>query len=103
MRALRLAERRREAVTQLRTAEATAAYAARQLGNGLSPREAQVAALVVAAELENVARGLRRLAAMPAAQRRPVTAALVEDGMSQKQAGLLLGVSTTCVQKDLRA
>lgn len=103
MRARRLAERRRQAVAQLRVGAAACSYAARQLGDGLSPCEAQMAALVIAAELENVAGALRRLAAMPPAQRRPVTAGLVADGMSQAQAAHLLGVSTTCVQKDLRA
>ena len=60
-RAEQSAERRR-AVDALRIAEGIAAYAARSLGNGLEPEEARRAALEAAAELEQVAASLRRLA-----------------------------------------
>ena len=58
---------RRRAVTTLEVAGAVASYAARQLGNGLSPQEAQAAALEVALELESVVLALLRLVRAPEA------------------------------------
>lgn len=103
MRARREAAKRRQAIDQLRIAGNVSFYAAARLAGQADPAEARLSVLTVATELERVAGALRKLAAMPPAQRRPVTAGLVADGMSLSQAGELLGVSKAMVLKDLRA
>lgn len=102
MRARRLEDRRRQCVTELTVASAVAGYAAARLAD-CGPVEARMSALQAAQGLEDAARALRKLAAMPPAQRRPVSAALTADGMSLGQVAALLGVSKALVVKDVRA
>jgi hypothetical protein len=63
---------RRQAVTMLRVAEATAGYAAARLSNGLGPAEARRAAVEAAVELVAVAGELRRLERLCPACGKPV-------------------------------
>ena len=59
MRRTRASARRREAVAMLRLGETTCAYAAAQLADGLSPRQARAAAVEAASELAELAAALR--------------------------------------------
>ena len=97
---------RRQAVDTLTIASDLAAYAAGQIGNGLSPEQARRAAIDAAAELENLAGTLRRLARLdrpdPAGRRRLV-ADLAASGMSQRRIAAAVGVSKRTVFDDLRA
>ena len=95
---------RRRAVDGLRIAEGIAAYAARSLGNGLGREEARRAALEAAAELEEAAASLRRLARPdPAAQRRAVALELAASGWSRREIAARLGVSGETARRYLRA
>lgn len=86
---------RREAVDTLTIASAVAAYAAGQIGNGLSPQQARQAAIEAAAELETVAGTLRRLARTTRpdpAGRRALVAELSASGWSQRRIAAEVGV-----------
>jgi hypothetical protein len=87
----------------LQISEATCRYAAAQLGNGIGPEEARQTALFVAGELTAVAETLRRLARLSPAERRALTVRLVADGMSQRQAAAVVGVSKRRAWDYLRA
>jgi len=91
--AAREAERRHRAVTALTVAEATIAYARRQLGNGLTTGQARQAALETAESLEQVAADLRKLAPMPVAQRRALAVYLAGSGLSTQVIARQLGIS----------
>lgn len=95
---------RRQAVTVLRVAEATAGYAAGQLANGLSPEAARQATLDAADGLEVTAGQLRRLARLDLdpAERRALAVQLAASGLSQRQAARVLGVSKKTVWTYLR-
>ncbi len=86
---------RREVLTVLAITEATARYAASQLADGIGPAEARQTALFVAGELETAAVALRRLtlARADAAQRRALAVELVDQGLTQRQAAAVVGVS----------
>ena len=88
---------RRQAVTVLRLAEATAGYAAGQLGNGLSPGQARQAALDAATELEITAGALRRLA-LAGLSPRELAVQLAASGLSQQQVADRLGRSRRTVR-----
>jgi len=93
-RAGRQAARRRDAAALLRVAEATCSYAARQLGDGLSAREARVAALETSAALAEVAAALRRAVRLPLPERRRLARQWAGRGsMSKREAAETLGVS----------
>ncbi len=95
---------RRESVTLLRVVSATAAYAAGQLANGLSPQQARVAALEAAAEMEQAASVLRALtlARLTPAERRRLAVQLVASGTSQREAARQVDVSPRRVWDYLR-
>ena len=98
---------RRQAVTTLEVAGAIASYAARQIGNGLSPEAARLAAIEAAAELEAASVTLRRLTgpaeyravspaacrALSAAGRGALAVEPTAAGMTQREAAARLGVS----------
>ena len=97
---------RRRAVDTLTIASALAAYAAGQIGNGLSPEEARRAAVDAAAELENLAGNLRRLARtaprLDPAGRRALAVDLAASGLSQRAIAARLGVTKKVIWDDLR-
>jgi DNA-binding NarL/FixJ family response regulator len=101
MRATRERARRREMVDVLRVAEAVAAYARRQVGNGLAPAEARLAAVEVASELAEVAAALRRLARLSASERRLLVHRLTGLGLSRVQVARRLGCSERTVYRCL--
>ena len=100
------AARRRQAVATLRLAEAVARYAADQVGNGLGPQAARQATVEAAGELAELAAVLRRLALarpdLDTAGRRALAVQLAADGLSQRQAARVLGVSKKTVWTYLR-
>ena len=98
----REAARRRQAVTELRVAASTAAYAADQLSNGLGPGEARRAALFAAGELAAVAGALRRAVRLSPAERRVLAVRLDALGMTRHQIGERIGVSERAVWTYLR-
>jgi DNA-directed RNA polymerase specialized sigma24 family protein len=89
-------------VVLLRITAATADYAAAQLGNGLSPEAARVAAVEVAEELKAAAGSLRRLTRLGPAERRALAVELAEAGMSQREIAGRLGLSLRAVWGYLR-
>ena len=93
MAATRAAARRREAQAVLRLAAQMAAYAAEQVGNGLTPEQARLAVVEVAGELGDVAAQLRRLARVGSAERRHLAQLFAGLGMSQVEIARRLGVS----------
>jgi hypothetical protein len=94
----READRRAQAVTALLVAEATVAYARRQLANGLTREQARQAALETAAELEAVAAGLRRLTRLSIAERRALAVHLADFGLPTQEIARQLGVSDRAVR-----
>ncbi len=89
-------------MTLLRVGEDTCAYAAGQLGNGLAPREARLAALQAAKELVAVAEGLRRAVRLSRPERRALAVHLTAMGrMSRRQVADCLGVSERTVWRYL--
>jgi hypothetical protein len=103
MRATRERARRREMVDVLRVAEAVAAYARRQVGNGLAPAEARLAAVEVAAELAEVASALRRLARLSAGERSALVGQLTALGLSRVEVARRAGCSERTVYRCLRS
>jgi Homeodomain-like domain len=93
----RAAGQRRDAVAVLRLAEATAGYAAGQVGNGLGPEQARQAALDAAGELADMAATLRRLARPGPGDRRALAVELAADGLSQREIADRLGLSLRAV------
>jgi hypothetical protein len=89
----RAAGRRRQAVEELRLAEAVSGYAAGQVANGLAPEEARRAVVEAAAELELIAIGLRRLARLGVEERRALARMLHDCGLTQQRVAVLVGVS----------
>ena len=89
----RAAGRRRQAVEELRLAEAVSGYAAGQVANGLSSEEARRAVVEAAAELELIAIGLRRLARLGVEERRALARMLYAHGLTQQRVAVLVGVS----------
>ncbi len=89
----RAAGRRRQAVEELRLAEAVSGYAAGQVANGLSSEEARRAVVEAAAELELIAIGLRRLARLCVEERRALARMLAAHGVTQQRVAVLVGVS----------
>ena len=108
---------RARVVDLLRIAEGIAGYAARSLGNGLEPEQARRAALDAAAELEQAAGALRRLARPnpvapvadsaarqdEAARRRAVALELAASGWSRRAIAERLGVTSETARRYLRA
>ena len=94
----RQAGRRRQAVDELRLAEATAGYAAGQVGNGLTPEQARRAVVEAAAELELAAAALRRLARLELAERRALAVELAALGVPTKRIAATVGVSERCAR-----
>ncbi|MGH3236330.1 MAG: helix-turn-helix domain-containing protein [Streptosporangiaceae bacterium] len=94
----REAARRREAVDLLRLAAVTVDYTLRELGNGLDPEQARVAAFEAAAELAVVSEELRRLTRLGPAERRTLAMRLLALGMSQREAAARLGVAERTVR-----
>ena len=96
---------RRAAVDTLKIAEAIARYSAEQIGNGLSPEQARVAALETAGELELIAAKLRRLTRLDLApaDRRALALDLAAAGWSQRQIAVQVGRSKRTVWDYLRA
>lgn len=90
--------RRAEAAALLRLTAATCQYGAAQLSDGLTPEQAQSAALEAAEELENVAASLRRLTRLGEAQRRALAVELASLGLSTQQIGRQLGLSDKTVR-----
>lgn len=94
----REAARRREALNLLRLAAVTVDYTLRELGNGLDPEQARVAAIEAAAELSAVSEELRRLTRLGPAERRTLARQLTSLGMTQREAAARLGVSERTVR-----
>ena len=91
MRLTRERARRREAVAMLRLGEMMCGYAAAQLGDGLPPEQARLAAVEVASELAEVAAALRRLARLSASERRLLVHRLTGLGLSRVEVARRLG------------
>ena len=94
----RAVERRRRAVAELLLAEAMCGHAARQMGNGLGPEQARLAALEMAGELTAVAAVLRRAAWLGVAERRALAVELRGLGLPVKAIADRLGVSDRSVR-----
>jgi DNA-binding NarL/FixJ family response regulator len=94
---------RARVVDLLRVAEGVAGYAARQVGNGLSPDEARAAVLEAAGELEAAAASLRR-AARPdhSARWRALALELAAAGWSRDEIAERLGVTGETARRYLR-
>jgi DNA-binding CsgD family transcriptional regulator len=92
-RAMREAERRRQAAELLRITEATIGYAAVQISNGLTPEQAQKVVWEMAGELAVVAASLRRLARLPARDRAMLARLLAGKGLGTQEIATRLGVS----------
>jgi HTH domain len=102
MRLARQAARRREAVRALRLGEATCAYTAGQLGNGLDPDEARAAAMEAAAELVGLAEVLRRSVRPTRFERQWMARQWIGRGrLSARQVADRLGVSERTVWRYL--
>ena len=93
--------RRRELVTELRVAEATVGYAARVLGNGVSPVEAAETALEVSAQLDQLAVVLRKSVRLPPGRRRLLVGRLIGLGYTQEATAARAGVSVKTIQRDV--
>jgi hypothetical protein len=91
------AARRREAVTELRVAEATIAYTAAQLSNGLSPEQAREAMVELAGELAVLAGALRHLARLSPAERVALARLWTGQGQSRVEVARRLGCSERTV------
>ena len=89
--------RRREALTQLRVAEATVAYAAAQLSNGLSRDQARQAMVELAGELDVLAGALRHLARLDRGERMSLARAWTGLGYSRVEVARRLGCSERTV------
>jgi hypothetical protein len=96
-RLMREAARRRQAVATLRVAEATCAYAAAQLADGLSPEQARAAAAEMAGVLAATAEALRRSVRLGLAERRVLARQLAGLGLSKHEVAVRLGVSDRAV------
>jgi hypothetical protein len=102
MRLARQAARRREAVRALRLGEATCAYTAQELGNGLDPGAARRAAMEAAAELAEVAEVLRRSVRPTRFEREWMARQWMDLGfLSARQVADRLGVSERTVWRYL--
>jgi DNA-directed RNA polymerase specialized sigma24 family protein len=97
-RARRAAERR-EAVALLRLVADLAAYGATQVGNGLAPADARAAVAEVAAELQEAAARLRRIARPGPAERRTLVRLLSAQGMTGAQVAARVGLSEKSVYR----
>jgi DNA-directed RNA polymerase specialized sigma24 family protein len=102
MRLTRERARRREMVDVLRVAEAMAGYAAGQVGNGLAPAGARLAAVEAAGELAEVASALRRLARLSTSERSALVRHLTALGFSRVEVARRAGVSERTVYRCLR-
>jgi hypothetical protein len=83
-----------------------AAYAAEQIGNGLTPAQARQALVEAAQELEAVAAAVRRLARLRARERARLAQFLAAQGCGTAEIARRLGVSVTAAwryQHGLRA
>jgi DNA-binding CsgD family transcriptional regulator len=89
----READRRRQAAAELRMAASMAAYAAGQVGNGLTPAQARQALVEAAMELEAVAAAVRRLARLRARERARLARLLAAQGCGTQEIATRLGVS----------
>ena len=87
----------------LRLGEMMCGYAAAQLGDGLPPEQARLAAVEVASELAEVAAALRRLARLSASERRALVGQLTGLGLSRVEVARRLGVSERTVYRCLRS
>ena len=90
----------------LRLAESASGYAAEQIGNGLSPEQARLAAADVAAELTAVAATLRRLTALirlSPAERRALAVELAATGLDARRIAEQLAVSPSTARRYLAA
>lgn len=94
----REAGRRRDAVAALELAAGTARYAAIQIGNGLTPQQAQAAALEAAGALAETASTLRRLARLPVRERRALARRLAAGGVPTREIALQLGTCERTVR-----
>ena len=94
--------RRQEAATALRTTASMCEYAAVQLSNGISRREAREAALDMAGALSGTAEVLVRLTRLRYGERRALARFLVASGMTRKDAARCLGVTETTLRGYLR-
>ncbi len=97
----REAQRRREAAGLLMITAATAAYASRQLQNGLTPAEAQMAMVEAAADMAAASGSLRRLARPTLEQRRLIALMWVGAGVSKPEIAARLGVCERTVWRYL--
>jgi len=98
----READRRAQAAADLRLLAVLVAYAARQMADGLTPRQARRAALETAAQLEDVAASLRRLTRLRPQQRRALAVELAGDGLSTGEIARQLGVTDRAVRYYVR-
>ena len=89
-------------MAELRLAESMCAYAADQIGNGLTPEQARDAALETAGELVAVAAVVRRAAWTTTADRRRLAAMMAGRGLPTGQIAARLGVSDWTVRSYLR-
>jgi DNA-binding CsgD family transcriptional regulator len=89
----READRRRQAASELRMAASMAAYAATQVGDGLTPAQARQALVEAAMELEAVAASVRRLARLRARERARLARLLAAQGHGTQEIATRLGVS----------
>ena len=87
----------------LRVGEMMCGYAAAQLANGLSPRQARAAAAEAASELSEVAAALRHLARPSASERRALVGQLTALGLSRVEVARRLGCSERTVYRCLRS
>ena len=105
---------RARVVDGLRIAAGVASYAAREIGNGLSPDKVRAAALEAAADLERAAASLRRLARPDpvasaqrddrgASVRRAAALELAGRGWSRREIAERLGVNSETARRYLRA
>jgi hypothetical protein len=92
-RAVREAERRRQAAATLRLTASSCTYAAAQLADGLPPGDARLAAIEMAGELEAVAASLRRAVRLGPAERRPLARMWAAAQVPTREIAARLGVS----------
>ena len=97
MRRTREARRRRQAIAELRVAEATIRYTAARLSNGLSPEQAREAMVDLSSELAVLAEALRHLARLAPEERVRLARLWTGLGMSRVEVARRLGCSERTV------